>query len=119
MGEATETFRQKAKSIFLELARERAARLGVNGAQDVIAAALADGLGLERAADVAFHLSDWAQDAAFLVALHLFPERFAAEEIRDGVLALLIHVPNHIAAGAHLSGWPIRDVFNVGLKLDD
>src|SRR5438128_1920007 len=72
MGEVTETFRQKARSIFSELARERVVRLGVNGAQEIIAAALADELGLERAADVAFHLSDWAEDAAFLVALHLF-----------------------------------------------
>jgi hypothetical protein len=72
-----------------------------------------------HAADIAFHLSDWAEDAAFLIALHLFPERFTVKEIHEGVVALLIHAPNHIAAAAHLAGWPLRDVFGVGLKLDD
>jgi hypothetical protein len=119
MAEATETFRRKVRTIFSELAGERAPRLGTNGAQNVIAAALTDDLGPERAADVAFHLSDWGEDAAFLVAVHLFPERFTVEEIRDGVMALLIHAPNHIAAGAHLAGWPLRDLFEVGLTLDD
>jgi hypothetical protein len=119
MAEALETFRQKVRALFAELAGERARKLGTNGAQSVIAAALTDELGLERAADVAFHLSDWGEDAAFLVGVHLFPERFTVEEIRDGVIALLIHAPNHIAAGAQLAGWPLRDLFNVGLKLDD
>ena len=119
MAEVPETFRRKVRTVFAELAGERAQKLGTNGAQNVIAAALTDELGPERAADVAFHLTDWGEDAAFLVALHLFPERFSVEEIREGVMALLIHAPNHIAAGAHLAGWPLRDVFKVGLKLDD
>jgi hypothetical protein len=107
------------RTIFAELAGERAPRLGANGAQGVIAAALTDELGPERADHVAFHLSDWGEDAAFLVAVHLFPERFTVEEIRNGVLAFLIHAPNHIAAGAHLAGWPVQDLFEVGLRLDD
>jgi hypothetical protein len=119
MAEPTETFRRMVRTILAELAGERALNLETNGAQNVIAAALTDELGPERAADVAFHLSDWGEDAAFLVAVHLFPERFTVEEIRDGVTALLIHAPNHLAAAAHLAGWPLRDVFTVGLKLDD
>jgi hypothetical protein len=119
MAKPTETFLRKVRTIFDELAGERAPKLGMNGALSVIAAALADDFGPERAADIGFHLSDWGEDAAFLVALHLFPERFTVEEIRDGVTALLIHAPNHIAAAAHLAGWPLHDVFRVGLKLDD
>jgi hypothetical protein len=119
MANAAETFRRKVRTIFAELVGDRASNLGRNGAQGTISAALADDLAVERAADVGFHLSDWGEDAAFLVALHLFPERFTSEEIRDGVTALLIHAPNHIAAAAHLAGWPLRDVFNVGLKLDE
>jgi len=87
MTEPTETFRRKVRTILAELASERAPNLETNGAQNVIAAALTDELGPERAADVAFHLSDWGEDAAFLVAVHLFPERFTVEEIRDGVTA--------------------------------
>src|SRR5262245_4117000 len=119
MAETVETYRRKVRTILAELAAERAPNLGRNGAQNVIAAALAEELGPERAADVAFHLSDWGEDAAFLVAVHLFPERFTVDEIRDGVMALLIHAPNHVAAAAHLAGWPLRDVFEVGLRLDD
>jgi len=118
-SEVTVTFREKTKTIFSELAGERASRLTINGSQGIIAEALKDEIGLEVADDIGFHLSDWAENAAFLVALHLFPERFTAEEIRDGVLAVLTHVPNHLAAASHLAGWPIRDVFNVGLKLDE
>src|SRR5262249_7779606 len=103
MNETTKKFRRKVRTIFAELGGERAPKIGMNGAQNVIAAALREELGPERAADVAFHLSDWGEDAAFLVAVHLFPERFTAEEVRDGVMALLIHTPNHIAAAAHLA----------------
>jgi hypothetical protein len=68
----------------------------------------------ERARDVAFHLSDWHADAAFIVALHLFPERFTREEIDEGVRDFLIHAPNHVAAAAALFGFPIQDIFEVG-----
>jgi hypothetical protein len=73
-----------------------------------------DEIGEERAREIAFHLSDWHADAAFIVALHLFPERFTSEEIRKGVLAFLIHAPNHVAAAAALSGHPVQDTFEVG-----
>jgi hypothetical protein len=53
-----------------------------------------------------------------LVAVQMYPERFTAEEVRAGVQAFLIHAPNHVAAAAHLSGWPLRDVFGIGLELD-
>jgi hypothetical protein len=119
MAETPETFRRKVRTLFAEWAGERALNIGRNGAEGAIATALTDQLGYEHAADVGFHLSDWGEDAAFLVALHLFPDRFTAEEIRDGVTAFLVHAPNHIAAAAHIAGWPLRDVFEVGLKLDD
>ena len=67
-----------------------------------------------RARDIAFHLSDWASDAAFIVAMQLFPERFTADEISCGVTRFLIHAPNHVAAAAVLSGHPIEDIFEVG-----
>lgn len=119
MAEAEQTFRRKVRTVFAELVADRAANLGRNSAQDVISAALANELGVDHAADVGFHLSDWREEAAFLVALHLFPDRFTVEEIRDGVTALLIHAPNHIAAAAHLAGWPLHDVFKVGLRVGD
>ncbi len=71
----------------------------------------------ERADDIAFHLSDWSSDAAFITALHLWPEQFTADEIRQGVEAIIIHAPNHLAAAAALGGYPVQDVFGLGLKI--
>jgi hypothetical protein len=67
------------------------------------------------APEVAFHLSDWNWDAAFLVAVHLFHERFTPEELLVGADMVLIHAPNHLAAAATLVGHPIEDVFEVGV----
>jgi len=53
---------------------------------------------------IGFHLVDWQGEAAFIVALSLFPERFTDEEIREGVEAFLIHVPAHVAEAARLAG---------------
>lgn len=71
----------------------------------------------EKAWDIAFNLSDWSSDAAFLVAVHLFPERFSAEEIRQGVERVLIHAPNHLAAAAALADYPVKDVYGLGFKV--
>lgn len=71
----------------------------------------------DRSADIAFHLSDWSSDAAFIVALHLFPERFTPEEIREGVEAIIIHAPNHLAAAAELGGYPVNDIFELGIRV--
>jgi hypothetical protein len=64
---------------------------------------------------IAFHLVDWAEDAAFLLAVQLFPERFTKDEIAHGIMMFLIHAPNHVAAAAKLAGHPLQDVFNVGI----
>ena len=34
--------------------------------------------------------------------------------MKAGLIGLLIHVPNHVAAGAKLVGHPVSDVFGVG-----
>ncbi len=38
----------------------------------------------------------WQRDAAFIVALVLFPDKFTDEDIQDEVASLLIHMPDHI-----------------------
>jgi hypothetical protein len=47
------------------------------------------------------------------MALLLFPERFAPDEIRDGIEDFLIHAPNHVAAAAKLRGYPVQDIFEI------
>jgi len=70
-------------------------------------------LGKEHAREVAFHLSDWSADAAFLVALHLFPEMFDDEMTLDGLMGAVVHAPNHMAAAARLAGFPVHDSFKI------
>ena len=65
----------------------------------------------EVAGEIGFHLGDWQSDAAFLVAIHLFPERFTPEEIDEGVRSLLLHVPAHVIAAARLAGYSTDDIF--------
>lgn len=113
----------KVLSIFGELAADKGHRLAgsrpASEAVATIAEALAGHYPLQVAADIAFHLSDWNSDAAFVVALHLFPERFTKEEVASGVTSLLIHAPNHLAAAAKLAGYPIEDVFGLGTLTED
>ena len=42
-------------------------------------------------------LVDWQRNAAFLVALVLFPEEFNSEEIVEEVRRMILHIPDHIA----------------------
>lgn len=112
----------KLKQMLDEIVGERASRL--IGHQQTVIEKLADSLSLEfdqqTAYDIAFHLSDWNSDAAFIALIHIFPERFTKEEIKDGIEAFLLHVPNHTAAAAKLFGYPVQDIFEVrALDSDD
>lgn len=88
----------KVVQIFSEIVPERSERLDFfkdnDHATDAIAVALAEDT--PRHEEMAFHLSDIRTDAAFLVALHLFPERFTPQEISAGVWQFMAHVPYHI-----------------------
>jgi hypothetical protein len=126
MNETEANSEEKVLRIFRQLAAERAERLRGStdnaAARDIIAAALKAGFGEKTARDIAFHLADWNSEAAFIVAMHLFPEQFTSEEIEDGVERFLVHAPNHVAAATKLGGYPIEDIFEVGAldaKVDD
>lgn len=113
-----DTLRAKVATIFTELAGGRAERLSASGhgtvtRKSVLATSLEPEFGSERAKEIGFHLADWGADAAFLVALHLCPERFTAEEVQVGVSAFLVHVPDHVAAAAAFAGCPVEDTFDV------
>jgi hypothetical protein len=119
MEDSTSSFRGKVETIFRELAGDRVAMLDAkqlpSNITSTITAALAGESGsadaILHADKIAFNLTDWNAEAAFLVALHLFPERFTPEEIRDGVEAFLIHAPHHVIAAARLAGHPTDDIF--------
>src|SRR4051812_8201219 len=118
--DAHDSVRRKVQAIFTELAGDRARMLEGDrfpaGITTTVTAALtgADATGEQvlHADQIAFHLTDWNSDAAFIVALHLFPERFTPEEIEAAVDMFLIHVPNHLVAAARLAGHPVEDIFS-------
>ena len=110
---------QKVQFIFQEIAGERALTLRATYFPANITSLIRDALapdGTDEAIlskdQIAFHLTDWQADAAFIVALHLFPERFTPEDIRDGVESFLLHVPAHILAAARLGGYGTKDIFS-------
>ena len=118
MADSTPSLHEKVEAIFRELAGDRVAMLSATTLPAGITSTITAALAAEDASDeeilhadeIAFHLTDWNSEAAFLVALHLFPERFTPEEIREGVEAFLIHAPHHIIAAARLAGHPTDDI---------
>jgi len=79
MDDAIKSVRRKVDAIFAELVGDRAKRLDgsvmAEPAMSAVGTALGEQYG-EKAHDIAFHMADWNSDAAFIVAVHLFPERF-------------------------------------------
>jgi hypothetical protein len=110
---------RKVEALFTELAGDRArmlcGSLFPSGITSTITVSLTDPDATDeqvlRADKIAFDLTDWNADAAFLVALHLYPERFTPEEIEAGVGLFLCHVPSHVFAAARLAGQPVEDLF--------
>ncbi len=101
----------KVLEIFNEISGDRSNRLSASHypaeINDLITAALWEEYKDMRSGDVddddivkldgvGFNLVDWNSDAAFMVALILYPEKFTHEDIQEGVGSLLLHVPNHV-----------------------
>lgn len=121
-GQETGSVRSKVVAIFREMATDRVSTLDGLAKPEIVAIigkALGSDHTPEVARDIGFHICDWKLDAAFVVAVHLFPERFTSNEIRAGVIDLVVHAPNHMAAAAKLAGHPIEDIFDVGALSGD
>ena len=64
----------------------------------------------ENDGTIGFHMLDWQRDAATLVAMYRFSERFTDEEIRVGVTQFLIHAPYHLVRAASIVGFPVHSL---------
>ena len=115
MNDPTDTVGDKVLAIFTELVGERAIRLDGSeisqAAKDAITLALAPDRGVQQASKIALHMADWNWDAAFIVALHLFPEKFTPEEIDAGVGLFRCHATNHIREACRLTGTYVWESF--------
>ena len=112
---------KKVRSIFERLVGERAGVL--NGERypreindRITSAILAGELGSNtndpvKLDQIGFHLVDWNADAAFIVAMLLYPEEFTDDEIRDGVEGFLVHAPAHCIEAARLGGYSTENPF--------
>ena len=113
--DAHDSVRDKVDAIFKGLAGDRAQVLrgDVNARQanDVLGQALAAEFDLDplKADQLAFNLVDWNADAAFLVAVMLYPERFTQAELAAGVGMLMVHAPDHVVAAARIGGYGISE----------
>lgn len=121
--EALEYLRLRAKVAHLlgalDETRVRALSKMPSRSAERVREAFAPLIGKRKAKDLAFHLFDWSEEAAFLVALALFPGRFSHDEIVRGLAASLCHFPNHAAAAAKLWGTPVSDVFELNVFEDE
>lgn len=115
MDNSLETVKRKVCDMFFEMVGERANRLDGSvvsaTARSAVTAALVGKHGPKRATEIALHITDWNWDAAFIVALHLFPDRFKAEEIDAGIGLFLTHAPNHIREACRLTGQYVWEDF--------
>jgi hypothetical protein len=100
---------RKTRAIFIRAFGSRAGLLfkGVSTQMmmDSISAAFARHMCREKAADIGFHIGDWAHDAALVLALHMFPERFTRDEIRHLTDFVAAGMPYHSAALATHFGY--------------
>ncbi len=114
MGVPLDTVSAKVAALFADMAGDRARWLDggtlATPAMDAIGAALAEQYGA-AAPDIGLHMADWNSDAAFVVALHLFPERFTPAEVAAGVGLFLAHAPNHIREACRLTGTYVWESF--------
>lgn len=99
------TIPRKVVQLFAAIPQNRIERLspsrGAVEGMDAIAAAFGEVCDDEIARTIAFSVGDWQGSAAFLVAVHLCPERFTSREIREGVEGFLLEAES-IAQAARL-----------------
>ena len=102
----------KVQAIFQKAFGKRAAWLCFmdhsSSASRAVEKAFRRRLGDERAGELSFHFQDWREEAAFVVAVHLFPDKFTAREIRDGVESLASHAPYHVGGVAESLGYDAK-----------
>jgi hypothetical protein len=94
------------------LQRQRAARKAIEEA-------LAKTHGASGAREIAFHLSECFEEAAFLVALQLDAKRFSKAEIEAGVSGVLLEVLDHMWEAARVAGLPLPCLEDEVLGDDD
>lgn len=64
----------------------------------------------ENDGTMGFHMLDWQGDAATLVAMYRFSERFTDEEIQVGITHFLVHAPYHLVRAASIAGHPVHSL---------
>ena len=66
------------------------------GPMERVAEVFEEELGRKKSEELGFHLSDWSQEAAFILALNLNPEKFTDDEINAGCREFIVHASYHV-----------------------
>ena len=98
---------------------ERALHKRQRVARNAIRLALGKSHGSSDAGEIAFHLSEWFEQAAFLVALQLDPKRFSRAEVEASVSDVLAYVLDHIWEAARVAGYPLPCLEEETVERDD
>lgn len=115
---------RKARQIFTEAFGDRGSHLFASSStasmMHTITTAFARHMSQEKAKEVGFHFGDWAHDAALVVALHLFPDRFTGREVRLVADCVAVHLSYHCAALGALLGYEglSRDGIREGRQIE-
>ena len=98
---------------------ERAVLQRQRKARNAIRLALGKSHGSRNAGDIAFHLSEWFEEAAFLVALQLDPKRFSRAEVEASVSDVLANVLDHVWEAARVGGYLLPCFEDETVERDD
>ena len=82
----------------------------------IVEAFIESGLDPARAADLAFHMTDWFDDGRDLQNLYSNINEATHEDVCATLIKFLAHVPDHLAAAKKLVGLgSMTDVFSLGV----
>lgn len=103
MMSADDPLNEKVLALFQEHLGYRPDRLDSlhfpGDVREIIADALSKDFGRGTARSIAFHLVDWGGEAAFIVALLLWPDRFSKSELSEGLYKLYAKCPQPSGRG--------------------
>jgi hypothetical protein len=74
-----------------------------------------EGYEIDKAKDIALHMTDWSDDLERLYNLFAHLDSYNSKELEEQLIDFLCHVPNHLAAAAKLLlDIKVTDIFGVG-----
>lgn len=68
---------------------------------------------------ISLHIGDVYEDWKRIIPLLESSDTADSELLGDEIQSMLLHAPNHLMAAAHLMGIPLKDVWELGISIDE